>query len=55
MSDTTKSYVKKDTLIMLLTAGYFTVTYPFINEDYSSGYQSIRDYFIFQNSLAVVF
>ncbi len=38
-----------------MIVGYFGMTYPFINEDYSSGYQSIRDYFIFQNALSAIF
>lgn len=53
MSD--KPSTKRDVLIAVMIVGYFGMTYPFINEDYSSGYQSIRDYFIFQNTLSAIF
>ena len=42
-----KGFVKQDVAVLVLVAGYFGVTYASINQDYSSGYEGIRDYFIF--------
>jgi hypothetical protein len=50
-----KGSVKQDVVVLVLVAGYFGVTYASINQDYSSGYESIRDYFIFQSGLQAFF
>ena len=50
-----KGSVKQDVVVLVLVAGYFGVTYASINQDYSSGYESIRDYFIFQSGLQALF
>ena len=50
-----KGFIKKDVVVLFLVAGYFGVTFPSINQDYSSGYKSIRDYFIFQGTLQALF
>ena len=50
-----KGFVKRDVAVLFLVAGFFGITYASINQDYSSGYQSIRDYFIFQSGLQALF
>ena len=47
----TKGFIKHDVILLVMIAGYFGITYASIDEDYSSGYESIREYFIFQNGL----
>ena len=51
----TKGFIKSDIVILVFMGAYFGVTYPQINQDYSSGYESIRFYFIMQSALQAVF
>ena len=41
-----KGFIKQDFFVMMLVAGYFGITYYSIDEEYSSGFESIRDYFM---------
>ena len=54
-ADASKGFIKHDVIILVAIAGYFGVTYSSIDQEYSSGYESIRDYFIFQNGLQAFF
>lgn len=55
MSVESRSFVRKDVAILVTTAVYFGITYRGINPEYSSGYESIRTFFIFESLLSAVF